>query len=87
MKVLLIGQLHEARDAQQKPKWSMDKLIVNDRVTQMKQDCVRDINLNTTDIAANMKIESAPHRTYRKSTFQGHHTAIRTQDDIQTQSF
>ena len=78
----LLPKFREARDAQQKPKWSMDKLIVNDRVTQMKQDCVRDINLNTTDIAASMKIESAPHRTYRKSTFQGHHTAIRTQDDI-----
>ena len=48
----------------------------------MKQDCVRDKNLNTTDIAANMKIKSAPHKTYRKSTFQGHHTAIWTQDDI-----
>ena len=29
-----------------------------------------------------MAVKTAPHRTYKKSTFQGHHTITETQDDI-----
>ena len=29
----------EALEAQKKPKWAMDKLIVESKVTQVKQDC------------------------------------------------
>ena len=39
------------------------------------------MNINTTDIATTMVI-TVPHKTYKKSTFQGHHTIIETQDDI-----
>ena len=60
----------------------MDKLILDNKVTQVKKDCVRDININTTDIATTMAVKIAPHRTYKKSTFQGHHTITETQDDI-----
>ena len=78
----LLPQYREARKAQKKPKWAMEKLTVDRKVTQVKKDCVRDININTTDIATTMAVKTAPHRTYKKSTFHGHHTITETQDDI-----
>ena len=60
----------------------MDKLIVDSKVTQVKKDCVRDININTPETATTMAVKTAPHKTYNKSTFQGHHTITETQDDI-----
>ena len=78
----LLPQYHEAGKAQKKPKWAMEKLTVDSKVTQVKKDCVRDKNINTTDIATTMAVKTASHRTYKKSTFHGHHTITKTQDDI-----
>ena len=78
----LLPQYREARSQDKKPKWSLDKLVINNKVHQVKRDRVRDITMNTTEKASTMKIKKQPPRTYNKSTFQGHSAKIRSQDDV-----
>ena len=78
----LIPKYKDARNKQMKPKWSLDKLIIGNAVTQVEQDRVRDINTNTTEMASSLKVKRAPPITHMKTSYQGHVTAIKSQDDI-----
>ena len=78
----LLPKYCEARDQDNKPKWSMDKLIVGSKVTQVKRDSVKDLTLDTMEMATKLILKHAPPSTYNGSTFQGHHRSIQSQDDI-----
>ena len=78
----LLPQFKDAQKDQKKPKWSMDKLVIDGKVLQVKKDTVMDININTTEIASQIKVYHAPPKTFNNSSFQGHHTKISTQDDV-----
>ena len=78
----LLPQYKEARREDKKPKWAVDKLVVGKKVTQVKKDCVMDINVDTTEAASQVMVNHAPPKTYRGSTFRGHNVPIQTQDDI-----
>lgn len=78
----LLPKFKAARKDQKKPKWQVDKLVVGKEVTEVKKDQVNDININTNEIATQLKIKHGPQKTYTKSSFQGHHVAINNQDSI-----
>lgn len=78
----LLPKYKEARREQRKPKWSLDKLVVGNQVTEVKRDGIKDINVNTTEIAASMDVSHTPPMTHNSTSFQGHSTVIKSQDDI-----
>ena len=78
----LLPKYKEARKEQKKPKWSLDKLVVDNKVTEVKRDHIKDINVNTTEVAAGMDVRHTPPMTHNNSSFQGHSTVIQSQDDI-----
>ena len=65
-----------------KVKWAGEKLIINDTVTQVKKDKVKDINIDTTDMATSMRVKRSPPKTYDGSTFQGSRVNVATPDDV-----
>ena len=78
----LLPKFREARSNQRNPKWSLDKLIIDNKTTRVERDKIRDINTNTTEVASSMKIKSAPPMNHNKTSYQGHTTSISSQDDI-----
>ena len=60
----LLPKFHEARSQQKTAKWSLDKLIVGDKVMSVDRDRIRDINTNSTDVTKAMKTKRAPPMTY-----------------------
>ena len=78
----LLPTYKAARDKNLKPRWIGAKLLVNDTVTQVKKDRIKDINLDTTDIAASMRVKRSPPKTYNGSTFQGSRVVIDKPDDV-----
>jgi len=81
-------QFKEARNNNKKPKWILDKLVIDNKIIKVEKDKVRDINTNTTKVAAAMTIKHAPFMEHNKesfrgpTTYQGHTAAISSQDDI-----
>ena len=59
-------------------------MVVGNTVTQAKKDKVKDINTNTNEAASALvdKVKHAPPKSYKNSTFQGHHIPVDNQDDI-----
>ena len=78
----LLPKFKEAKRQDRKPKWSVDKLVVGKNVTQVRKDHVKDINVDTTEAATQIRVNHAPPKTYRNSTFRGHNVPVQTQDDI-----
>jgi hypothetical protein len=78
----LLPKFKEAKTERKNPKWSVDRLIIDNRVTKVERDTIRDINTNTTEVAKGMRVKRAPPMTYNKTSFQGHTTPIACQDDI-----
>ena len=78
----LLPKFKEAKVQEKKPRWNVDKLVIDKTVTAIEKDCVRDINTNIEDAALQMKATRCPPKMYNGSTFQGHKVSIRTQDDI-----
>ena len=78
----LLPKFRETRNNQKPAKWSLDKLIIDNKVEKIERDTMRDINTITTEVAKDMKIKRAPPMTHNKSSFQGHATVISSQDDI-----
>jgi hypothetical protein len=75
---LLLPKFKEARAQEKKPKWSLDKKVI-----EVKRDCVKDINIHTTEVAATMKVHHTPPKTHNNgSSFQAHSISIQSQDDI-----
>ena len=80
----LLPKFKEAKRQQKNPRWSVDKLVIGGQVTQVKKDKVADININTSDVALQLQdtAKHSPPKTYNNSSFQCHHVAVNTQDDI-----
>ena len=78
----LLPSYKAARDQNMKVKWAGEKLIINDTVTQVKKDKVKDINIDTTDMATSMRVKRSPPKTYDGSTFQGSRVNVATPDDV-----
>ncbi len=78
----LMPKFKEAREAKNKPRWQKDKLVVGDKVIKAHKDTVVDINTDTTEIAAKLKVHHAPPKTHDGSTFKGHNVMVQSQDDI-----
>ena len=78
----LLPKFKDAKRKDKKPKWSRDKLIVDNKVTKIEKDRVKDVNIDTSEAATNLKVKRAPPKTYNNSTFRGHNVALTDQDDI-----
>ncbi len=78
----LLPQFKTAKQQKQKAKWSGARLIINNQVTQISRDTVKNINLDTTEKAAGMKVKRAPPKSYGGSSFQGAMVKVDDQDDI-----
>ena len=78
----LVQNYKEAKQEHKEVKWQADKLVINGKVKAIEKDRVKDININTTEVAAGMDVRHTPPMTHNSSSFQGHSTAIQSQDDI-----
>ena len=79
----LLPQYKEARAKNLKPKWSGEKLIIAGNVIEIKRDHIRDINVDTTEKAIQMKVKrSSMPKTYKGSTFQGSKIAVNNTVDV-----
>ncbi len=78
----LLQRYKDAKNSQQKPKWSMDKLVVGNTVTKVERDYIRDINTPTTTLAATTRVKRSPPNTHNKNTFQSHMASVDSQDKI-----
>ena len=78
----LLPTYKEAQRQNKKPKWKVDKLVVDKAVISVEKDRIRDINVNVETVAREMKIARCPPKTYDGSSFQGHKVTIQSQDDI-----
>ena len=72
----------EAKSAQKNAKFSVDKLIVENKVVNPPEDKVRDINLDVTGRSMDMKPKSTAVVTTERSHFQGHIVPIQNTDDV-----
>ena len=72
----------EAKKAQKNAKFSVDKLIVDNKVVNPPEDKVRDINLDVTGRSMDLKPKSTAVTTTERSHFQGHVVPIQHTDDI-----
>ena len=72
----------EAKRAQKNAKFSVDKLIVENKVVNPPEDKVRDINLDVTGRSMDMKPKSTAVVTTERSHFQGHIVPIQHTDDV-----
>lgn len=78
----LIPDYKKARRDRKKPRWARDKLVVDNKVLSVKKDSVKDINVNTTQVASQLQVRETPPKTYQKSSFKGHAVKLHSQDDI-----
>ena len=80
----LIPKYKQAKADNKKPMWTLDKLIVDGKVQEIKKDKVMDINVNITERAVTLqpRIHHSPPATLNGSSFQGHSLQITSQDEI-----
>ncbi len=80
----LLPAYKAAKQANKNAKWSLDKLVVEGKVTEIKKDAIKDINTDTTGKAIDLRklIHHSPAQQHKGSTFQGHSLNIKSQDDI-----
>ena len=78
----LLPQYKAARDGKSKVRWIGEKLSVNDTVTEIKRDRVKNINDDTTEMAMAMRVKRAPPKSYGGSSFQGAKVDISSHDDV-----
>ena len=73
-----------AKRSNKNARWNMDKLIVDGKVTEIKSDVIKDINMDTAEKAIDMQkaTRHSPRQQHQGSTFQGHSVSITSQDDI-----
>jgi hypothetical protein len=67
----LLPHYKAAKEQKKKVRWMGDKLFINDNMSQVNRDSVKNINADTTDVAMQMRVKRAPPKTYGGSTFQG----------------
>lgn len=74
----------QAKKDHKDAKWSIDKLVVDGHVQEVKKDCVNDVNLDTTDKAIDLQqhVRHSLPQSYKGSTFQGHMVEVKCQDDV-----
>lgn len=83
-KKMLLPSFKKAKEEKKQPKWSLDKLVIGQKMQQVPKDKVHDINMNTAEVAAAM-IDNAKHaalQTHKGTSFQGHSVSIGNQDDV-----
>jgi len=78
----LMPQYKEAKAGNKRPKWSLDKLVIDKKVIEVERDRVKDIHLDTAEVAASMDIHHTQPMENNGSSFQGHSTKICSQDDV-----
>jgi hypothetical protein len=74
----------EAKKENKNVKWSIDKLVVDGRVTAIEKDKVRDVHQNTTEksIELQQSLRHSPTKSHQGHSFQGHSVSISEQDLI-----
>jgi hypothetical protein len=78
----LVPRYKAAKTQKQKVKWAAEKLIINDSITEVKRDTLKDINRDTTEEATKMRVKRSPPKTYVGSSFQGARVEVSTPDDV-----
>jgi len=63
-------------------KWSMDKLMIEGKVKEAQKDTIKNVNLDITEKAMNLRVRSSPLQQIQDDSFRGHSVNIATQDDI-----
>lgn len=72
----------EAKKAGKEAKFNIDKLIIDKKVISAPQDHVRDINVNVTATAMEMKPKHTTLSSVEGSHYQGHVVSVNSVDDI-----
>ena len=78
----LLPMFRDARDKKQPVKWIDEKLIVNEKMFEVKKDGISDKYMNTDVVSRSVNMTHAPPKVYGKSSFQGHVTPATSQDYI-----
>lgn len=78
----LLPEFKKAKAANKKTQWVNDKLIIDNKTTQIKKDKLMDINVNVEETALQLRKTTCPPKTYEGSTFQGHKVNLTGQDDV-----
>ena len=78
----LLPKFRSAQQQEKKPKWNLDKLVIDRKETKVEKDKIRDININTENVALNLIHTKCPPKEYSGSAFQGHKVQVTSQDDI-----
>ena len=80
----LLPAFKQARARKEKPRFVMDKLVVQGETTEVKKDTIRDINTDTTGqaIALQEQLQHTPTFDHNGDVFQGHSMKVCDQDDI-----
>ena len=63
-------------------KWAADKLVVDGKITEVKKDTVKDINIDTTERAMKMTVKRSVPRSTQGSSFRGTKVDISSTDDV-----
>ena len=72
----------QAKEDGRKAKWLKDQLMVDGKVLTAPQDKVTDVNIDTIDVASQMKTNHTPMTTKEGSHFQAHSVPIQSKDDV-----
>jgi len=80
----LMPQYKEARHLKKNVKWSVDKLIIDGKVTSVQKDRVQNVNVSTTQRAVTLQSEVHHSQPIERkgASFRGHRVDIRERDDV-----
>ena len=80
----LLPAFKKAKAEKEKPRFVMDKLVVQGAVTEVKKDQIRDINADTTGhaIALQDQLTHTPKIDHNGDVVQGHSMKVSNQEDI-----
>lgn len=78
----LLPQFKAAKNSKKNAKFVLDRLVIDNKVTKVEKDSVKDVNVATTEVASSMTVKRAAPMKYENTTLQGHAAPITAQEDI-----
>lgn len=78
----LLPEYKEAKRRNLNPKWSLDKLIINNKVKEIKKDTITDIYTDPTSTSSSLRPRHTQPIKQKTTTFQGHCVPITDRDEI-----
>ena len=80
----LIPSYKKARKEKKKVNWSLDKLVVEGQVKEVKKDKIKDVLLDVKEKTVELQplCHHSPTEKFKGNAFQGHSVPVECQDDI-----